>query len=470
MGTLPDARKTHIIIAALPFYGHVRPLRPLAKELAARGYSVTFITGSVNQKQIEAIPGVDFVPLTGRADYHPDRLQEDFPGRPEGMTVLFDIEHIFIGPLHDQFQTVQEVMVGAQANGKDIVLIQDASFVGSMPLLLGSPLALRVPVIGIGHFPLMLLSKDTAPFGSGLQSQGEEINDKMNAGAIQMFSGIQGSLRAALERYNCSRDLPSEFPVDNWILLPDVYCQLCPPALEPQRSSLPKSIRFAGTLIGGNDKKALPEWWHSFVADTNDTRPLIIVTSGSLPGLNVNDLILPTINACTNLPVRLVVCAVHISLPPDLTLPSNTRWAQWIAFEDIFPYTAFVVSSGGYGGISQAFANGIPMILAGTTEDKVETGLRAEATGAAINLKTQTPSVEMVKEAIEKMLEDDEGYKAKADGLKKAYAECDAVGSVIGAVEELTEKFYGRKHDSGISTPAVGGAELESARLSDSRD
>ena len=293
----------------------------------------------------------------------------------------------------------------------------------------------------------MCLSKDTAPFGTGMQSQGEEINLKMNEGATQMFASCTSAMKQHLKRYSCPRTLPSEFTVDNHYLLPDLMMQLCPPALEPPRSDLPSNIRFCGTLAGCNDKKPQPDWWSSFIANPEDTRPLVLVTSGSLPGQNIDHLILPTIRVCSQLPVRLVVCAVHVQLPPDLTLPSNVRWAQWIAFEDIFPYTSMIVSSGGYGGISQAFASAIPMILAGTTEDKIETGLRAEATGAAINLKTQTPSDEQIKEALEEMLKDSK-YKSKAEELQKAYKECDAMGSIIGAVDELAEKSYGRQEES----------------------
>ncbi|GIZ39051.1 hypothetical protein CKM354_000244300 [Cercospora kikuchii] len=463
MGSLPrEPSKTHIIIATLSFYGHVRPLRSLAKELTCRGYPVTFITGSVNRKKIETIPGVDFVPFRGKADFHPDRLKDEYPDRPEdGMTALYDMEHIFFGHIHEQFQVLQEVIRDVEAQGRQAIVLQDAGFTGSAPMLLDSPLARRVPVISIGHMPLMVLSKDTAPFGAGMQSQGEEINKQMNAGVVQMFSGVHEVLKQRLIPYNCPIELPSAFPVDNFFLLPDIYCQLCPPSLEYYRSDLPPNIRYCGTLTGGNDKKPLPEWWEEFILNTTDTRPLIVVTSGSLPGLDINHLILPTIRVCANLPVRLAVCAVQIERPADLILPSNTRWAQWIAFEDIFPHTSLIVSSGGYGGISQAFAGGIPMVLAGTSEDKVETGLRAEMTGAAINLKTQTPSDEQIKGAVERILED-ERYTLKAKEMQRACGEYDAVESVVGAIEELREKFYdegtgagrGKARDSGIPTPA----------------
>lgn len=127
MGSLaPDTKNIHVVLAAVQFYGHVRPLLPLAKELLARGYSVTFVSGSFTRPQvIKAVPNVNFVPFTGKADYNPERLQEDYPDRPEGMTAVHDLEHIFYASMHDQHDVLQEVIAGAKAKGERVVIIQD---------------------------------------------------------------------------------------------------------------------------------------------------------------------------------------------------------------------------------------------------------------------------------------------------------------------------------------------------------
>lgn len=271
------------------------------------------------------------------------------------------------------------------------------------------------------------------------------MNTKMNEATVAMFGSINSLEKRLLEPYQCKKALPSNFIFDNWLRLYDIYCQLCVPAMELPRSDLPSNVRFCGTLTGHNNdsdgKKPRPKWFDDFVLADAD-RPLILVTSGSLPGLDVNHLILPTIEACKNLPVRLVVCAVHVELPGGVKLPENVRWAQWIPFEDIFPHTSIVVSSGGYGGVSQAFANGIPMILAGMNEDKKHNGMLGEATGAAINLRTQTPSVEQVRNAVLE-IQSNASYKQKAQGLQDAYGKSDPVGTIVGAIEELSSKFFG---------------------------
>lgn len=323
-----------------------------------------------------------------------------------------------------------------------------AGFTGNMPMLLSSPLSVpHVPTIGIGHFPLVINSVDTAPFGAGLPPQGREQNIAMNEQAVAMFEPVAKDIDRILETFECKKPMPFRYAPDSMVALNDLYCQMSVPALEPSRSDLPSNVRFVGTLIGGNDRRAYdkPEWFDDFILNDNTKRPLIMVTSGTLGGLSASDLIVPTIEACKSLPVRLVVCGVRISPPSDLELPSNVRWAKWIPFEDFFPHTSIVISSGGYGGISQAFASGIPMILAGTSEDKTETNLRASWTGAAINLQTQTASAEQVRKAVETMLDDGSGFKEKAMAVKKEYEACDAAGSFVSAIKELTEKFYGMK-------------------------
>jgi len=437
----------HVVMVAVPGYGHVRPMRSLTRHLTQLGYPVTFITAHPFRKSFEAIPGVEFVQLQGKADFDQSNVDELWPERttlPKDQTrFLYDLKHIFYSTLPDQHETLHSVLSRPELAEKKVVLLADLTYVGVLPMVLGSPTIRRVPIIGIGHAGLGMLSKDTAPFGMGLPSQGEEKNTELNAQMTQMMSGVQDYLKEILEPYQCAKKLPSDNPLDLWFRIHELFLQLGVPAMEPYRSDLPSSVRFVGMLLGANDKKPLPEWFDAFIVDDKSDRPLIMVTSGTLPNMDPHELIIPTIEACSSLPVRLLVCAVNASRPADLTLPDNARWAKWIPFEELFEYTSIVVSNGGFGGVSQAFAAGIPMVISGLTEDKAETGARAEATGAAINLMSQSPGVEQVRGAIQKILSDGK-YKERAMELKKAYAEYDAPGSCVQAVNEMAEQFYGK--------------------------
>ncbi|KAJ6779627.1 hypothetical protein PWT90_09415 [Aphanocladium album] len=58
-----------VVIGVTPVYGHVMPMRAVGKELVARGYDVTFVTGAMYKKRIEGI-GAKLVGLEGNAGAH----------------------------------------------------------------------------------------------------------------------------------------------------------------------------------------------------------------------------------------------------------------------------------------------------------------------------------------------------------------------------------------------------------------
>ena len=76
-----------------------------------------------------------------------------------------------------------------------------------------------------------------------------------------------------------------------------------------------------------------------------------------------------------------------------------------------------MVSNGGFNGVQMALANGIPLIVAGKTEDKPEICARVEWSGVGINLKTKSPSPEQIKTAVRKLLTDS-SYELRAQQFK----------------------------------------------------
>ncbi|KAH0370219.1 UDP-Glycosyltransferase/glycogen phosphorylase, partial [Aureobasidium melanogenum] len=266
----------------------------------------------------------------------------------------------------------------------------------------------------------------------GLPPQSEERNLELNAKTKEMFGKVFAGAKEIMARYECPEGLAHEFVVEDMIYSADRFFQLCVPQLEYPRSDLPPNVEFTGALLGRNDNKTEPYWFDSFVRG-DDERPLVVVTSGTAASAEVEQLIVPTIEACRSLPVRVVVCAVNLHLPKDFSMPENVRVARWISFKELFKHASLVVSNGGFGGITQAFAAGVPMVVAGVTEDKMETTARAAMTGAAINLQTQTPSMEQVKQAIETMTSRTD-FQEKAFEIKQAYASYDTLGIIENAV------------------------------------
>ncbi|MFK3979000.1 glycosyltransferase [Micromonospora sp. NPDC050397] len=118
-------------------------------------------------------------------------------------------------------------------------------------------------------------------------------------------------------------------------------------------------------------------------------------------------------------------------------VPANARVAEFIPFDQLLPYTDVMVSNGGYGGVQQALSLGVPLVLAGLSEDKAEVTARAAWTGAAINLAIERPEETQIRASVEKVL-NDSSYRKQAKRLRSEYITHNPFDAMSAAIEELT--------------------------------
>ena len=85
-------------------------------------------------------------------------------------------------------------------------------------------------------------------------------------------------------------------------------------------------------------------------------------------------------------------------------LPANVRLERFVPHDLLLPHVDVMVTNGGYGGVQQALANGVPLVVAGDSEDKPEVAARVQWSGAGINLHTGRPSPAMVARAVRRVL------------------------------------------------------------------
>ncbi len=95
-----------------------------------------------------------------------------------------------------------------------------------------------------------------------------------------------------------------------------------------------------------------------------------------------------------------------------------------------------MVTNGGYGGVQIALSHGVPIVVAGTTEDKPEVAARVAWSGAGINLRTSTPSAESVRNAVLEVLSKP-AYRLNAKRLAQEYSLYDAVERGTASIEKL---------------------------------
>lgn len=203
--------------------------------------------------------------------------------------------------------------------------------------------------------------------------------------------------------------------------LADAYMQLSVPGFEfPRRT--PSSVHFVGTppIIPG--QVALPPW----AQELDGSRKVVLVTQGTVANHNFALLIAPTLAALANEPDVLVVVTAGgrpIEAIPGI-VPSNARLASYLPFEWLLPHVDVLVTNGGYGTVNQAMSFGIPLVTAGMTEDKADVNARVAWSGVGINLATNEPTQQALRDAVRTVL-DRPAYRLRAMQMAKEFADID---------------------------------------------
>jgi MGT family glycosyltransferase len=177
------------------------------------------------------------------------------------------------------------------------------------------------------------------------------------------------------------------------------------------------------------DKNLLPKWWD----ELKNGKSVVHVTQGTV-ATDENELILPTIKALAN---ENVIVIVTTNNPDKLKgLPSNIIVDRFIPHSLLLPYVKVMITNGGYNGVKEALANGVPLIVAGESEDKPEVASRVAYSGAGINLKTGNPEPNQLKQAVLEIL-NNPSYKEKAKMIKKEFIEYDSSNLALSLLEKL---------------------------------
>jgi len=116
------------------------------------------------------------------------------------------------------------------------------------------------------------------------------------------------------------------------------------------------------------------------------------------------------------------------------TAPANARIAAFLPYDQLLGKVDVMITNGGYGGVQFALAHGVPLVVAGDTEDKPEIAARVAWAGAGINLRTGSPAPNAVGAAVDRILAEP-GFRAAAGRLAEQFAQTTPLHSIARALD-----------------------------------
>jgi MGT family glycosyltransferase len=407
---------TKVLFAHFPGDGHFNPLTGLAVHLKAIGCDVRWYT---SPHYIDKIRKMDmpYYLFHKAVDVNASNIAEVFPERAnckgQVSQLKFDMIHAFVLRSPEYFEDIREL----KRTFNFEIMICDNTF-GAIPFVREK---LHVPVIAISIVPLVETSRDLPPAGLGLTPSrsflGRRRQDLLRYVADKfLFAQPVKIMQGVLRNYGIN---PGKWNIFDILLKKaDLVLQSGTPGFEYERSDLGSNIYFIGPLLPYTQPRKKARW---FDERLNRYKKVAIVTQGTVEK-DPAKIMVPALEAFKNSDTLVIAttggsgtAALKKAYPCD-----NLIIEDFIPFEDIMPYADVYITNGGYGGVLLGIQNGLPLVVAGVHEGKNEICARIDYFKLGINLRTEKPSAQKLKAAVEKVLADKQ-YKINVERLKDEF-------------------------------------------------
>jgi MGT family glycosyltransferase len=419
---------SRFLVATHASPGHVAPAAAVVEELTRRGHQVRWYTGR-RFADVVARSGARFCAMPANVDWDQDDFNAVFPGRSDLKGLKqnqFDLAEVFVRPLREHLPALKALLVDEPAD----VFVSHTIFLGGGWLHeMGGP-----PNATLGDTCLNYPSRDAAPYGTGLAPRdgwaGHLRNRALDAIGRTIVMGP--AVKAARE-VRAQLGLP---PVPlrglEFGLSPYLHIQLCPPGFEYPRSDLPGHVHFVGAPAPPMPAEFdPPRWWSRL----SESAPVVLVTQGTIAN-EPADLLAPCLEGLAGR--DLFVVATTGGADPALLQdpPSNAVLERFVPYSALLPHVDVMVSNGGFGSVQLAIAHGVPMVVAGTSEDKREVTAHVDWSGVGINLRTNRPSPKAIGDAVQRAL-DDPKFRDRIQALRAQTAGKSPAEAAAELLEEL---------------------------------
>ena len=423
-----------LLFASTPATSQLNALLAVTRILLSEGHDIALLTGTAFRGCIEA-NGLTFFPLPPEADFNLRDILgvvPDLNGNPGGSEWFCVASgRLFVDAIAPQHLGLIEAMRKFPAD----IIVGDDLFFGVLPMLLG-PCAKRPPITLCGTSILHWQREDGAPNFLGLppattETQLEQYEILAAERDLKVDQPILCSLNKVLKAYGVG---PISMPLFHSVVeLADAYMQLSVPGFEFPRE-LPPTVHFVGTPPIIPDQIPLPPWAH----ELDGSRKVVLVTQGTGANHSFELLVAPTLAGLANEPDVLVVATAG-GRPTETIpgpIPSNARVASYLPFEWLLPRVDVFVTNGGYGSVNQALSFGIPLVTAGLTEGKADVNARVAWSGVGIDLATNAPSPDALRNAVRSVV-DRPDYSKRASQMASEFASINTRSEILWIINQL---------------------------------
>ncbi|CAJ1785876.1 4'-demethylrebeccamycin synthase [Aeromonas hydrophila] len=419
-----------ILLAATATPGHVNPMLAAARLLVGEGHRVLMLCGALFEQRIRAA-GAEFVPFAPEVDFDYRALERHFPERASlsgAAQMALALKRFFAAPMAQHDSHLRALIATEKV---DLLLVENG-FYGVLPLLQQGG-GRRLPILMLGVNPVSFSSPDAIFYGPRIPPELRRSLGELpwlDEPTRQLQREVQQSFDAALAEAG-GPPLTAPF-TDVMVTAPDAFLQLSCAGFEYERPELEGVIRYVGPLLPPRIELTPPPWWARL-----DERPLVIVSQGTLANVDLGQLLLPAMQGLVGDELQLLLTTG--GRDPALlgaAVPANAIVTEHVPFELALPRAAVLVTNGGYGSVQAALAHGVPLVVAGTGEDKAEVATRVAWSGAGINLHSNEPTADAVAAAVRKLVHEPR-YRARARLLADEMAVLDARAAIAGAVTAL---------------------------------
>jgi MGT family glycosyltransferase len=420
----------NILFASVPFSGHVHPAVPIADALIKKGHKIKWYSGTYFRNTIESV-GAEFFPFIVPPDFNDGNIRDIFREIPENnhaRQAIYYIKNIFFKPMNIYYEELKKINEGFNAD----IIVTDEWFSGAIPFAEKK----EMKWVSYGNSPVMYVSKKYPGIGTGVMPDDSIYGRNRDNIIFYIQKAIFCRTQKFINKLRAEAGLPKleDFFINHNYKLSSCYLKFNTVDFEFPVVNLPDSIKFVGPVIFDNISESQFDWEKKI----DKTRPLVFLTRGSHDLADINKLIVPSIKALNEMGIPAIVSTggKPASVIPKELYYKDLIIEEYVPYSKIMPFTDMMITNGGFGGVSTALRFGVPLIVAGNSEDKPEIASRVQYTGCGINLRTGKPSVSQIKKAVRNII-DNNSYRNVARKISRSFLDKDAVKESVAFIEGL---------------------------------